>query len=74
MLVLSRPRTQAATLRRIGALLTERSLGTHDVFHAFNGARNGLLSCAELGAGLAWLGLRANEEELHALVRCLALT
>ena len=54
----------------------------HDLYHAFNGRRNGLLSCAELGAGLAWLGLQSqrppragvsvdamHEADVHALVR-----
>ena len=36
-----------------------RALGVHDVYHAFNGRRNGLLSCSELGAGFAWLQLQS---------------
>ena len=54
----------------------------HDLYHAFNGRRNGLLSCSELGAGLAWLQLQSqrppragvsvdamHEADVHALVR-----
>ena len=58
---------QAATMRLIGAVLARRRFGTHDVFHAFNSARNGLLSCGELGAGLAWLDLDVDEGQLHDL-------
>ena len=59
---------QSATVWRIGYELRRRQLGTHDVFHAFNGSRNGLLSCGELGAGLHWLGMRLEERELHDVV------
>ena len=61
-----------------------RRLGVHDLYHAFNGRRNGLLSCSELGAGLAWLQLQSqrppragvsvdamHEADVHALVRAL---
>ena len=40
-----------------------------DTFHAFNGRRNGLLSCGELAAGLGWLGVSLQEGELHALMK-----
>lgn len=60
---------QTATLWRISVELSRRRLGTRDVFHAFNASRNGLMSCGELGAGLAWLGLPVNEADLHALLR-----
>jgi len=60
---------QAATMRLIGAVLARRRFGSHDVFHAFNGARNGLLSCGELGAGLAWLDLDIDQEQLRDLCR-----
>ena len=50
-------------------LLQRRTLGVHDVFHAFNSRRNGLMSCGELGAGLGWLGLPATEGQLLDLMR-----
>ena len=59
---------QSATVWRISTEMRTRQLGTHDVFHTFNGSRNGLMSCGELGAGLAWLGLPVSETDLHALV------
>ena len=55
-------------MRNVSKALRRRQLGTHDAFHAFNGARNGLLSCGELGAGLHWLGMRLEERELHDVV------
>ena len=71
-----------ATLWRLRRELGGRRLGVHDLYHAFNGRRNGLLSCAELGAGLAWLQLQSqrppraggsadamHEADVHALVR-----
>tara|TARA_B100000795_G_scaffold244180_1_gene208556 strand:+ start:363 stop:683 length:321 start_codon:yes stop_codon:yes gene_type:complete len=71
-----------ATLWRLRRELGGRRLGVHDLYHAFNGRRNGLLSCSELGAGLAWLQLQSqrppraggsadamHEADVHALVR-----
>ena len=60
---------QAATMRTVSAELTRRTLGSHDVFHCFNLARNMMLSVGELGAGLAWLGMELDEAQLHDVVR-----
>ena len=57
---------QSATVWRLSVEMSRRQLGTHDLFHAFNGTRNGLLSCGELGAGLKWLGLQVTESDLHS--------
>ena len=42
-----------ATQWRLGWEMAARDLGTHEVHAAFNTRRDGLLSCAELAAGLA---------------------
>lgn len=60
---------QSATLWRLARELKAKALGVHDIFHAFNGRRDGLMSCGELAAGMAWLGLPMGEGELHAFVR-----
>ena len=60
---------QSATLWRLGQELSRRQLGVHDIYHAFNGRRNGLMSCAELAAGLEWLGVPMQEGDIHGLVR-----
>ena len=59
---------QSATLWRIGREFKIKSLGIHDVFHAWNGRRGGMLSCGELAAGLQWLRLGMPEPQIHALV------
>ena len=41
---------QAATLWRVGREMSHRQLGTHDLYHAFNGKRDGYLTCGELAA------------------------
>lgn len=60
---------QSATVWRVGLEMSKRQLGSHDVFHVFNTSRDGMLSCGELGSGLAWLGLPVSEADLHALVQ-----
>ena len=67
---LTQPGTATADrLCRLGRELKIKSLGVHDVFHAFNGRRDGLMTCGELAAGLAWLGLPMAEPDLHNFVR-----
>ena len=57
---------------RLGREMAARELGTHEVHAAFNARQDGLLTCAELSAGLEWLGMAAaNEAEVHALMRAL---
>ena len=60
---------QSATLWRVAREFKIKSLGTHDVFHAWNGRRDGMMSCGELAAGLSWLGLPMSEPQVHALVQ-----
>ena len=57
---------------RLGNEMASRQLGVHDLYHAFNGRRDGLLSCGELAAGLDYLGISGYAvEDVHALVRSL---
>ena len=62
---------QVAAKWRLGRELVTRELGAHDFFHALNVRRDGLMTCAELAAGVAWLGLQLDEGDVHALMRAL---
>ena len=56
--------------------MATRDLGTHELHAAFNSRHDGLLSCAELAAGIEWLQLPTGgaEAEVHALaVRTMGL-
>ena len=55
---------------RMGIEMQRRGFGRADLYHAFNGRRDGLMSCSELAAGFEWLQLgHCNQEDVHAFMR-----
>ena len=49
---------RAALIERVRTLLARKGLYAVDGFSLFDSDGDGVLSCAELAAGLSWLGLR----------------
>lgn len=62
-----------AVVQRVKAALAEQGLLLFDAFRAFNSSHSGLLSCAELYGGLDYLGVPFTPQQLHALVRRIAV-
>jgi hypothetical protein len=62
-----------AVVERIRLGFVERGMFIFDAFRAINSSNTGLVSCSELYGALDWLGIQFEPEQVHDLVRKIAV-